>query len=65
MTSKNIGADSATKYCYRTRDLARPVVKAKTRSDGKIVLSWGKIKYADKYYVYRAVKEVNIQKLRQ
>lgn len=56
VTSKNIGADSATKYCYRTRDLARPVVKAKTRSDGKIVLSWGKIKYADKYYVYRAVK---------
>lgn len=56
VTSKNIGADSATKYCYRTRDLARPVVKAKTRSDGKIVLSWGKIKYADKYYIYRAVK---------
>lgn len=57
VTTKNVGANSAiSKYCYRTRDLARPVVKAKTRSDGKIVLSWKKIKHADKYYVYRAVK---------
>lgn len=64
INTNNVGADSAlSKYMARTRDLARPVVSATTRSDGKIVLSWDKVEYADKYAVYRAVKGGNYSKI--
>ncbi len=57
INTNNTGADSAlSKYMYRTKDLAKPVVSATTRSDGKIVLNWEAVSYADKYEVYRAVK---------
>lgn len=64
VTTTNSSADSAASgYAYRTRDLARPVVSARTQSDGKIVLSWGKVSYADKYDIYRAVKGGTYSKL--
>lgn len=55
---KNSAADSAlSDYMYMTCDLARPVVKATTISDGKIMLTWDAISGADQYEIYRSTSQ--------
>ena len=58
------GADSAlSSYMYRTRDLARPVVKVSGDSYGRNVVSYDAVKGADRYEIYRATNGIDFTRI--
>ncbi len=58
------GADSAlSSYMYRTRDLARPVVKVSGDSYGRNVVSYDAVKGADRYEIYRSTNGIDFTRI--
>jgi len=54
----NTALNSAqSKYVSKVCDLAKPVITVKRNSSGDPKVTWNKVSYADKYYVYRATKQ--------
>lgn len=48
---------SMSSYVSKVCDLAKPTITVKRNSKGDPKVSWKKVSYADKYYVYRATKK--------
>ncbi len=59
INTESPSADSSySLYGYKTCDFMQPIVRiGNVASTGKIKLSWGRQKRADRYYVYRALSE--------
>lgn len=56
--SGNSAINSAqSKVISKVCDLAKPTITVKRNSKGDPKVSWKKVSYADKYYVYRATKK--------
>lgn len=56
--SGNSAINSAqSKVISKVCDLAKPTITVKRNSNGDPKVSWKKVSYADKYYVYRATKK--------